>query len=220
MTLIIPKDKPIFHCLVSYLGMWKIKEFNIADWFSFYRIGASPVLVFLLALGYREWFTWLLLISYSTDAIDGFVARRLNICSARGSQLDSLGDQITFTLGLLGVLRFETQFILDQWVWIVIAFAPYLIQMTLAFYKYGKTTAFHTYLAKSSAIAQSAFILWMLFFGPVMWLFWLMIVLGFIETLEEITLIFLYGKWVAGVRGIYWALKDPRRTTNDPEIEP
>ncbi|HRV85120.1 MAG TPA: CDP-alcohol phosphatidyltransferase family protein [Saprospiraceae bacterium] len=198
--------------------MWKFKEFNIADWFSFYRIGASPVLGLLLLLGYRDWFAWMLFISYSTDAIDGFVARRLKICSSRGSELDSLGDQITFTLGLLGVLRFESQFILDHWIWIVIAFAPYLIQMGLAFYKYGKTTAFHTYLAKSSAIAQSAFILGILFFGPVMWLFWLMIGLGIIETLEEITLIFLYDKWVAGVKGIYWALKDPRRFADDQEL--
>lgn len=45
-----------------------------------------------------------------------------------------------------------------------------------------------------------------------------MIGLGIIETLEEITLIFLYDKWVAGVKGIYWALKDPRRFADDQEL--
>ena len=194
--------------------MWNLKAFNIADWFSFYRIAASPVLGILLLTGQREWFTWLLLLSYSTDAIDGFLARRLRISSSRGSQLDSLGDQLTFTMGLLGVLCFERSFVITHWVWIVIAFTPYLIQMALAFQKYGKTTAFHTYLAKSSAIVQSVFILWMLFFGPVMWMFWLMIGLGIIETLEEITLIFMYDKWVDGVKGIFWALRDPRRSSS------
>jgi CDP-diacylglycerol--glycerol-3-phosphate 3-phosphatidyltransferase len=38
-----------------------------------------------------------------------------------------------------------------------------------------------------------------------------MIILGVLETIEEITLIYLYDKWVAGVKGIYWALKDKRR---------
>ena len=53
------------------------REFNIADWFSFYRIVAIPLLLALLLSGNRELFTWFLLVSYSTDAIDGFLARRL-----------------------------------------------------------------------------------------------------------------------------------------------
>ena len=83
--------------------------------------------------------------------------------------------------------------------------------MILAFKKYGKATAFHTYLAKLSAVIQGVFILWLLFLGPVYWLFYVMIILGVLETIEEITLIYLYDKWVAGVKGIYWALKDKRR---------
>ena len=74
--------------------MLSFKNYNIADWFSFYRVAASPFLLLLIILGEREAFSWLLLISYCTDMIDGFLARRLKITSARGSQLDSLGDQL------------------------------------------------------------------------------------------------------------------------------
>lgn len=38
-----------------------------------------------------------------------------------------------------------------------------------------------------------------------------MIILGFIETIEEIILIFMYDKWGADVKGIYWTLKGKRR---------
>ena len=86
--------------------------------------------------------------------------------------------------------------------------------MYIAFQKYGKATAFHTYLAKMSAIAQGVFILWLLFFGPVYWLFYTMIVLGVLETIEEITLIFMYDQWVEDVKGFFWALKDKRRRQN------
>ena len=146
--------------------------------------------------------------------LDGFLARKLKITSARGSQLDSFGDQITFIVGLMGVFIFENQFIKENYQLILIAFAPYIIQMLLAFKKYGKATAFHTYLAKLSAIAQGVFILWLLFFGPVYWLFYVMIVLGVLETIEEIALIYMYNNWVAGVKGIYWALRDKRRLKN------
>ncbi|MCP4976261.1 MAG: CDP-alcohol phosphatidyltransferase family protein [Maribacter sp.] len=191
--------------------MINFKSFNIADWFSFYRIFAVPLLVALIWIGERELFTWFLLVSYSTDAIDGYLARKLKISSARGSQLDSIGDQITLVVGLIGLLVFENEFMMANYVLILIAFVPYILQMILAFYKYGKATAFHTYLAKSSAVLQGFFILFTLFFAPVYWLFYLMIVIGVLETIEEITLIYMYDKWVEDVKGIYWALKDKRR---------
>jgi CDP-diacylglycerol--glycerol-3-phosphate 3-phosphatidyltransferase len=190
------------------------REFNIADWFSFYRILAIPFLLAFLLIGNRELFTWFLMVSYSTDAIDGFLARRLNLSSARGAQLDSIGDQATLVVGLFGLLVFENQFIRENFLLIIIAFVPYLIQMAIAFWKYGKTTAFHTYLAKISAILQAVFILWTLFFGPVYWLFYLMIAIGILETIEEISLIFMYETWVEDVKGIYWALRDKRRAKN------
>lgn len=191
--------------------MLTFKNFNIADWLSFYRIIAAPVLLVLIGLDERLTFTWLLLISYCTDAIDGFIARKLKISSPRGSQLDSMGDQITFTVGLIGLLFFEKSFILENLLIIIIAFIPYLIQMLLAYIKYGKATAFHTYLAKSSAIVQSIFILWSLFFNPEYMLFYLMIGIGVLETIEEIALIFLYDNWVSDVKHIFSALKDKRR---------
>ncbi len=69
--------------------MLTFKNFNIADWFSFYRIAAAPFLLILLWFDDRELFTWFLLISYSTDMIDGILARNLKVTSPRGSQLDS-----------------------------------------------------------------------------------------------------------------------------------
>lgn len=195
--------------------MPKFKEFNIADWFSFYRIAAVPLLLTLIWLNERELFSWFLVVSYSTDAIDGFLARKLKITSARGSQLDSYGDQVTLIVGLLGLIRFEPAFMKENYLLILIAFIPYIVQMIIAYRKYGKATAFHTYLAKLSAVIQGVFILWLLFFGPVYWLFYTMIIIGVLETIEEITLIHLYDKWVAGVKGIYWALKDKRRLTID-----
>ena len=187
--------------------MLTFKNFNIADWFSFYRIACSPLLLYLLWINERELFTWFLLVSYSTDMIDGFLARKLHITSPRGSQLDSFGDQITIILGFLGLLVFEYAFILENYFLIIIAFIPYIIQMIIAYTKFGKATAFHTYLAKLSAIVQAFFILSSLFFYPNDTLFYLMIVLGFLETIEEIVLIFMIKEWASDIKGIYWILR-------------
>ena len=199
--------------------MLTFKNFNIADWFSFYRVVAAPFLVLLLWLDERQIFVWFLLISYSTDAIDGYLARKLRITSPRGSQLDSFGDQITLVIGLIGLLVFENEFIKQNIVLICIAFVPYLIQMIIAYFKYGKATAFHTYFAKLSAIIQSMFILYSLFFAPNYTLFYIMIVFGLLETFEEIALIYMYDNWASDVKGIYWALKDKRRFKKEQKPE-
>ena len=83
--------------------------------------------------------------------------------------------------------------------------------MLIAYLKYGKATAFHTYLAKLSAVLQGVFILWALFFSPEYSLFYIMIIIGLLETFEEITLIFMYDNWASDVKGIYWAFRDKRR---------
>ena len=62
---------------------------------------------------------------------------------------------------------------------------------------------------------QSVFILWLLFFGPVYWLFYFMVIIGVLETIEEITLIFMYDEWVEDVKGLYWALRDKRRLKSE-----
>ena len=191
--------------------MFTFKNFNIADWFSFYRIFAVPFLLVLILLDERLIFTWMLLVSYSTDAIDGYLARKLKITSSRGSQLDSFGDQMTLIIGLIGLSYFETAFIKTNLLIILIAFVPYIIQMIIAYLKYGKATAFHTYLAKLSAVIQSVFILWSLFFSPQYVLFYAMIAIGVLETIEEITLIFMYDNWASDVKSIFHALKDKRR---------
>jgi phosphatidylglycerophosphate synthase len=191
--------------------MLTFKNFNIADWFSFYRIAAAPILLLLLLLDERQLFSWFLLISYLTDAIDGYLARKLKITSSRGSQLDSFGDQITLIVGLIGLFIFENEFIKNNIILISVAFVPYIVQMIIAYFKYGKATAFHTYLAKLSAILQSLFILYSLFFIPNYTLFYIMIGFGLLETFEEITLIYMYDSWSSDVKGIYWAFKDKRR---------
>ena len=191
--------------------MFNFKEYNLADWFSFYRIAAAPLLLALLWIDQRYLFAGLLLLSYSSDAVDGILARRLKLSSERGARLDSLGDQITVLIGLLGIIIFEFEFIEKNYIPIIIVLLMNIIQQIISLIKYRKTSAFHTILAKLTAIIEAIFVVWLLFFGAINWLFIVLIVIAFFESLEETILIFMYKKWVVDVKGIYWAYKDQRR---------
>ena len=192
---------------------------NIPNSLTLFRIALIPCLILIFYLSdntlspYQKNLTATLIFLFAaiTDWLDGYLARKLKITSARGSQLDSFGDQITFIIGLIGLFYFENDFIKKNLTILLIAFVPYIIQMLIAFYKYGKATAFHTYLAKTSAVLQSLFILWSLFFNPEYSLFYIMIIIGILETIEEVSLIFIYDTWVSDVKSIFLAFKDKRR---------
>lgn len=189
----------------------RFRKFNIADWFSFYRIAAAPVLVALILLDERLWFSWLLGISFLTDFIDGQLARRLGIVSPRGSQLDSVGDQLTLMVALAGLVRFDFDFVRAQIVLILIPLGLYFLQMFVAWWRYGRVSSFHTYMAKVSAFVQGVFILWLLFFGPVYWLFYTMIALSVLETVEELILIYLFREWQSDVKGVLFLARSKSR---------
>lgn len=195
--------------------MWWIKaqrqKLSLPDWLSVYRIISAPILIVFIFLDERIIFTVLLLISFLTDAIDGYLARRMNIVTQRGAQLDSIGDAVTFCVGLAGILKFESSFILEYLVIISLAFGLYLFQLCMAYWRYGMPSSFHTYLAKISAIFQAIFMIHLLFFGVHLWLFYIATFFSIIETVEEIILILLFSKWKSNVKGLFWVLNKKKR---------
>lgn len=188
----------------------KVAYMNIPNWLSLFRIFLAPVLIALMIYDEREIFSWLLLFGFFSDMLDGYIARKFNITTDLGARLDSAGDATLFMVSLAGIAVFETTFVMENLSIILIAFIPYLLQLGYAYYRYGKPSSLHTYLAKLSALIQGLFILSVFFFGIYYWFFYLAVAISIIETLEEIIIIYLLKDWRANVKGLYWVLKDLR----------
>ncbi|MBL7703571.1 MAG: CDP-alcohol phosphatidyltransferase family protein [Ferruginibacter sp.] len=173
-----------------------------------YRIIAAPVLLILLFTGYLHIFKWLLAVSFFTDLIDGFLARKFKVTSIMGSRLDSIGDDLTVMVGIVGLFVLKFDFIKQQQVVFYILLGLFLIQVSYAFYRYGKMTSFHTWLAKTAALLQGVFLILVFFTAePVMILFYTATGITMLELIEEIILVYLLPTWQANVRGIYEVLK-------------
>lgn len=182
------------------------RKLSVPDWLSVYRILSAPLLIVFILFNERMFFGIFLLISFLTDALDGFIARRMKIETQRGAQLDSIGDAVTFLVALVGVFKFEFDFIKEHIILIVLAFGLYVFQLFIAYWRYGMPSSFHTYLAKIAAVFQAIFMVWLFLVRIELWLFYITIILGIIETIEEIILIILFPKWKANVRGLLWVL--------------
>lgn len=173
-----------------------------------YRLVASFFLLFLVFTGQVDIFKWMLAISFFTDTIDGFLARKYKVSSLMGARLDSIADDLTVLVAIIGVFRLKPEFIQQELVLIIVLLALLVIQTVMALIRYGKISSFHTYLAKIAAVLQGSFLILLFFLPePPLWLFYLASIVTLIELVEEIILVILLPKWEANVRNLFWVMK-------------
>jgi cardiolipin synthase len=88
------------------------------------RLFSVPLMVWLIINGYFEWSFWLFVVAALTDALDGFLARRLGLRSTVGAFLDPLADKallvgVYVALGYVGHLA--------EWLVIIVVFRDIII---------------------------------------------------------------------------------------------
>lgn len=187
-------------------------SYYIINGITVYRVLMAPVLTVLLFTAHINWFRWLLVISFFTDSIDGFLARKFKVTSKFGSKLDSIGDDLTVFAAFIGLVVVHTDFVKAHWLPLATLFLLFLSEMAYAFSRYGKPTGFHTYFAKAAAILQGVFLILAFFITPPMsWLFYLTVSVTALQLIEELVLIRLLPQWTANVRGIWWVLRRLKR---------
>ena len=166
------------------------------------------MLVVLLFKGEQELFKWLLGVSFFTDLIDGVLARTFKVTSILGTRLDSIGDDLTVLVAILGLGFLQPRFFIEQWTILVPLGILFLLQTGFALYRYGRITSFHTYLAKLAALAQGIFLLSFFFFETINYpLFYSAAFITIAELAEEIIIVWVLPKWKSNVRGLWWVLQ-------------
>jgi phosphatidylglycerophosphate synthase len=187
------------------------QSYYLINAITFYRLIASPVLVYLALTAEINLFKWLLAFSFFTDSIDGFLARKFKVSSSFGSKLDSIADDLTVLAGFTGLLVLKMDFVKANLPIIIILFSLFILQIILALIKYRKFSSFHTYFAKLAALLQGCFLILMFFLPePLYPLFYLACVITALDLAEEIILVFLLPEWETDVKGIYWVMKKKR----------
>lgn len=193
---------------------------RIVNAISFFRVLAFPVLLVLLWQKNLEVFKWLILASFLTDALDGFLARKFKVISILGSRLDSLGDDLTVFASFLGVIVFRGDFLREEWILIALMWALFFLQLGFAMARYQKPTSFHTYGAKLATVFQGLFLCSLFFLDYTLYsLFYATVVVTCLELIEEIIMVGVLPSWRSDVRGLYWALK-LRKDGTGSESEP
>lgn len=101
--------------------------FNLPNCLTMARIGAAPVIVFLLYLEMWYQFKWgsyfgfgLYFIASMTDYLDGRIARQQNIITSLGKFLDPLADKLLIGSLLIMLVKLGDGWCVPAWVVIII----------------------------------------------------------------------------------------------------
>ncbi len=117
------------------------------------RIALAPAVLSVALAGSRRWFVTLLVAALLTDALDGFLARRLNAYSELGRKLDSVGDYLTMVTGIAGIGLLWPHVMQRELAWVVVGLVAFFAVIVYGLVRLGRAPCYHTWASKALAVA-------------------------------------------------------------------
>jgi phosphatidylglycerophosphate synthase len=116
------------------------------------RIALMPAVLMAAIMGSKLWFLVLVAASLFTDALDGFLARRLNAFSDFGRKLDSVADYLTMLIGIAGIALLWPEIMQRELLWVVTGLAAFLAVVVFGIVRLGRVPCYHTWATKVGVI--------------------------------------------------------------------
>lgn len=185
-------------------------KFNIPNVLSAYRLFAIPFILAAIWYQQRQIFVALLCINLITDILDGYIARRFKLETEFGARLDSLADIGTYLLAVLGLLRFEKDFMATHTIAFTVLFTLYALGVLIPLVRFKRTPSLHLYSVKVSGYLQGIFLVTFFTLGYWAFYFYFMITVSCLAYLEEIILVSTVTTLRSNMRSLFFVLKSKR----------
>ena len=131
----------------------RVKLAHVPNILSATRIALMPAVLTTAVAGSRRWFVVLLVLSLTTDALDGYLARRLHAYSELGRKLDSVADYITLFTGLAGIALLWPAIMHRELAWVAAVMVAFFGAVVYGLVRLGRAPCYHTWMSKALAVA-------------------------------------------------------------------
>ena len=126
---------------------------QLPNFLSALRLGLQPSVLMTAVGGSRPWFVALLVVSLATDALDGFLARRLHAQSDLGRKLDSYADYLTMITGVSGIAILWPAIMQRELAWVTTGLVAFFAVVVYGYLRLGRAPCYHTWASKILAVA-------------------------------------------------------------------
>ena len=188
--------------------MIKKEYLNIPNALSFYRLLAFPFILYFALSGEEKIFVILLMINLITDILDGFIARRFNMQTEFGARLDSIADEGTYILAVVGIFVFKLDEFTPHLTSFLIFLSLFLSANILSLIKFKRFASLHLYSSKIGGYMQGSFFFVLFVFDFYTFYYYIMIIWGILSFVEHITIQLLIPEMKSNLKGLYWVLRD------------
>jgi phosphatidylglycerophosphate synthase len=121
----------------------------IPNLFSYTRIVGAPLMIAAAATHRAAAFWVILAISLLSDAVDGWLARRLHAESEHGRMLDSWGDYVNFVALPASLYLLWPAITRREAPWLALAIGAFFAHTVVAWLRYRILPAYHTWGSKT-----------------------------------------------------------------------
>lgn len=145
----------------------------------------------------------LMFVAIVTDILDGIIARKLGVATQRLRILDSNVDLFFWLISLSAIFLLNPQFFAQHIRLILLVFFLEMLAYFVSFFKFRKSVATHTYLAKFWSVFLFLFLTELAVTGNSTYLFWVVIGLGCLSRIEIILILWLTPIWKTDISSIF-----------------
>lgn len=168
---------------------------------SAFRLLAAPVLLLMAYRQAHDAFAWLLFPALFSDFLDGWLARKLQIESDLGSQLDSMADILLIAAIIVSIWYLHPVVYREHWQIIALVVSFWSFAHLAALFRYGRLASFHTRLLQTGILLFGVFALVLFTHGFIPWMLYVAGVASLIGGIEHIALLILLPEWTPNIRG-------------------
>jgi CDP-diacylglycerol--glycerol-3-phosphate 3-phosphatidyltransferase len=166
---------------------------------SLLRLGLAPVLLGLAWFQFRTVYFWTLLFALSTDAADGYIARRSGQACSQGAQLDSRADLAIILSVPVGIWLLFPEFVRRHEGLVIALVGLHLCTYALGLVKWRRLPSYHTWGTKVAAVLLAGTVLLLFWVDQIEWLLYPAVLVAVLSYVDEILITFTLRRWESDV---------------------
>ena len=188
----------------------KDKLFNLPNILSISRGLIMPVLFYIVFNidnpGMRTTFVVLYIISGVTDALDGYIARKFDICSDLGADLDSYADILYYLGSAVFIYVLAKEALISNIYFLIFTLTMFVAEIIIGWMKFKKPLFIHTLLSKFSGFMVFATVI-LAAVTEIDYILIVTILLYGFSFIENIIIFFIYGEVSPNFKGLLFEKK-------------
>ncbi len=180
---------------------------SLPNLLSCFRFVAAPLLLLLAWHGYPRAYIVVLVLSFMSDVLDGFLARWFHQESALGSMLDTMADVVIYITIPISAWWLWPALMRQEAPFVLLVIASYSAPALVGFLKFRALTSYHTWAVKLAALTAGGAALLMFAGGPT-WPFRMATPICVLAAIEQIAITLVLPSSSSDVRSLWHVLRE------------